>query len=44
MSPRRTLPRPLLLCLYLSLCLAAAAARGAVQSALAPVLCLSFCW
>uniref|UniRef100_A0A8C2NFX5 Peptide-methionine (R)-S-oxide reductase n=1 Tax=Capra hircus TaxID=9925 RepID=A0A8C2NFX5_CAPHI len=32
MSPRRTLPRPFLLCLCLSLCLAAVAARGAVQS------------
>ena len=32
MSPRRTLPRPLSLCVCLSLCLAAAAAREAAQS------------
>lgn len=32
MSPRRTLPRPLSLCVCLSLCLAAVAAREAAQS------------
>ncbi|PNJ63338.1 MSRB3 isoform 3 [Pongo abelii] len=42
MSPQRTLPRPLSLCLCLCLCLAAA--LGSAQSALAPVLCFSFCW